>query len=132
MCNYEMQVPAFSHFHIFIFPHLTSGSSSFGRAVAFQASGGRFEPGLPLISFNCLRRQWKSRCSSVVEHFLGREEVVSSILTNGSLSDACPDYFGSLRLTKKESSRKGRRSVSLFISFTERNKNPNPTDCNKS
>ncbi len=25
-----------------------SGSSSFGRAVAFQASGGRFEPGLPL------------------------------------------------------------------------------------
>ena len=27
----------------------TSGSSSFGRAVAFQASGGRFEPGLPLI-----------------------------------------------------------------------------------
>ena len=26
----------------------------------------------------------KSRCSSVVEHFLGREEVVSSILTNGS------------------------------------------------
>ena len=26
----------------------TSGSSSFGRAVAFQASGGRFEPGLPL------------------------------------------------------------------------------------
>ena len=26
-----------------------SGSSSFGRAVAFQASGGRFEPGLPLI-----------------------------------------------------------------------------------
>ena len=25
-----------------------------------------------------------SRCSSVVEHFLGREEVVSSILTNGS------------------------------------------------
>ena len=25
-----------------------SGSSSFGRAVAFQASGGQFEPGLPL------------------------------------------------------------------------------------
>ena len=24
------------------------GSSSFGRAVAFQASGGQFEPGLPL------------------------------------------------------------------------------------
>ena len=27
---------------------IISGSSSFGRAVAFQASGGRFEPGLPL------------------------------------------------------------------------------------
>jgi hypothetical protein len=26
----------------------------------------------------------KSRCSSVVEHFLGKEEVVSSILINGS------------------------------------------------
>jgi hypothetical protein len=25
-----------------------SGSSSFGRAIAFQAIGGRFEPGLPL------------------------------------------------------------------------------------
>ncbi len=25
-----------------------------------------------------------SRCSSVVEHFLGKEEVVSSILINGS------------------------------------------------
>ena len=27
-----------------------SGSSSFGRASAFQAEGGRFEPGLPLIN----------------------------------------------------------------------------------
>ena len=26
-----------------------SGSSSFGRASAFQAEGGRFEPGLPLF-----------------------------------------------------------------------------------
>lgn len=25
-----------------------SGSSSFGRAIAFQAIGGQFEPGLPL------------------------------------------------------------------------------------
>ena len=50
------------------------GSSSFGRAVAFQASGGRFEPGLPLIS----------RRSSGVEHFLGREGVMSSILIDGS------------------------------------------------
>ena len=38
----------------------------------------------------------KSRCSSVVEHFLGREEVVSSILTNGSNSgpDDKVDYPG--------------------------------------
>ena len=28
-----------------------SGSSSFGRAIAFQAIGGRFEPGLPLGEF---------------------------------------------------------------------------------
>jgi hypothetical protein len=27
---------------------------------------------------------FRSRCSSVVEHFLGKEEVVSSILINGS------------------------------------------------
>ena len=27
---------------------LLSGSSSFGRASAFQAEGGRFDPGLPL------------------------------------------------------------------------------------
>jgi len=25
------------------------GSSSFGRAIAFQAIGGQFEPGLPLV-----------------------------------------------------------------------------------
>ena len=60
-----------------MFSHYTSGSSSFGRAIAFQAIGGRFEPGLPLTG-SC-------RCSSVVEHFLGREEVVSPILTNGSI-----------------------------------------------
>jgi hypothetical protein len=29
-------------------PEIISGSSSFGRALAFQAGGGRFEPGLPL------------------------------------------------------------------------------------
>ena len=39
----NFQIGTFSYFHIGI-----SGSSSFGRAVAFQASGGRFEPGLPL------------------------------------------------------------------------------------
>ena len=54
----------------------SSGSSSIGRAIAFQAIGREFDPRLPL--------NWFCRCSSVVEHFLGREEVVSSILTNGS------------------------------------------------
>ena len=53
-----------------------SGSSSFGRATAFQAVGGRFEPGFPL-NFFCY-------CSSGVEHFLGKEEVMSSNLINSS------------------------------------------------
>jgi hypothetical protein len=35
----------FSNFHIFKFAR---GSSSFGRAIAFQAIGGEFEPRLPL------------------------------------------------------------------------------------
>ena len=52
-----------------------SGSSSVGRASAFQAEGRGFEPRLPLK----LRQ-----CSSGVERFLGKEEVVSSILTTGS------------------------------------------------
>ena len=56
-----------------------SGSSSFGRAIAFQAIGGQFEPGLPLKLLD-----ENGRCGSVVEHFLGKEEVVSSILINGS------------------------------------------------
>ena len=58
---------------------VSSGSSSFGRAIAFQAIGGRFEPGLPLINKTPL-----SLRSSGVEHFLGKEEVGSSILLEGS------------------------------------------------
>ena len=58
------------------------GSSSVGRATAFQAVGRGFEPRLPLIPGEAAAGL--CRCSSVVEHFLGREEVVSSILTNGS------------------------------------------------
>ena len=52
-----------------------SGSSSVGRASAFQAEGRGFEPRLPLK----LRQ-----CSSGVERFLGKEEVASSILATGS------------------------------------------------
>ena len=54
---------------------LKSGSSSVGRASAFQAEGRGFEPRLPLK----LRQ-----CSSGVERFLGKEEVASSILATGS------------------------------------------------
>ena len=32
-------------------PHPSRGSSSFGRAEAFQASGGGFEPRLPLQNY---------------------------------------------------------------------------------
>ena len=50
------------------------GSSSFGRATAFQAVGSGFETRLPLPGL----------CSSGVEHFLGKEGVMSSILIKGS------------------------------------------------
>ena len=63
--------------------HPLRGSSSFGRAEAFQASGGGFEPRLPLkLSHPHPLR----RCSSVVEHFLGKEGVMSSTLIIGSTS----------------------------------------------
>ncbi len=53
------------------------GSSSVGRASAFQAEGRGFEPRLPLIV---------SQCSSEVERFLGKEEVMGSIPITGSTS----------------------------------------------
>ena len=53
------------------------GSSSVDRALAFQAGGRGFEPRLPLSFMVCCY-------SSAVEHFLGKEEVVSSSLTNSS------------------------------------------------
>ena len=73
----------------------TRGSSSFGRAIAFQAICGGFEPRLPLTeteiraSHNWLIRSYcckgeLCRCSSVVEYFLGKEGVTSSSLVNGS------------------------------------------------
>ncbi len=79
-----------SHAHPNPNTHPLRGSSSFGRAEAFQASGGGFEPRLPLFYFfythtlshpnsHSLRL-----CSSGVEHFLGKEGVSSSILLKGS------------------------------------------------
>ena len=52
---------------ILLSPHFC-GSSSIGRAVAFQAAGCEFDSRLPL----------SRRCSSVVEHFLGKEEAMGS------------------------------------------------------
>ncbi len=52
-----------------------SGSSSVGRASAFQAEGRGFESRLPLIAY----------IAQAVEHFLGKEEVTSSSLVVGSL-----------------------------------------------
>ncbi len=57
------------------------GSSSVGRAIAFQAMGREFEPRLPLQDSPenpiCL-------CSSGVERFLGKEEVAGSNPATGS------------------------------------------------
>ena len=55
---------------------LISGNSSVDRALAFQAGGRGFEPRFPLSCCN----------SSVVEHFLGKEEVLSSTLSYSSTS----------------------------------------------
>ena len=51
-----------------------SGSSSVGRASAFQAEGRGFESRLPLTAY----------IAQAVEHFLGKEEVTSSSLVVGS------------------------------------------------
>ena len=53
-----------------------SGSSSVGRASAFQAEGRGFESRLPLTT---------AYIAQAVEHFLGKEEVTSSNLVVGSL-----------------------------------------------
>jgi hypothetical protein len=63
------------------------GSSSVGRASAFQAERRRFEPGLPLEGEG-LTQVFQSHPSgppsSVVEHFLGKEEVTGSSPVVGS------------------------------------------------
>ena len=57
-------------------PLLSCGNSSVDRALAFQAGGRGFESRFPLKCCN----------SSVVEHFLGKEEVLSSTLSYSSPS----------------------------------------------
>ena len=88
MMNWEVIIFRFPHLHIH---NCHRGSSSFGRAIAFQAIGGEFEPRLPLFSVRSLTSEQgpepttgPCRCSSVVEHFLGKEEVKGSIPFNGS------------------------------------------------
>ena len=54
--------------------HKSCGSSSVGRASAFQAEGRGFESRLPLTAY----------IAQAVEHFLGKEEVTSSSLVVGS------------------------------------------------
>ena len=61
-------------------PTQKCGNSSVDRALAFQAGGRGFEPRFPLfLSQKCCN-------SSVVEHFLGKEEVLSSTLSYSSAS----------------------------------------------
>jgi hypothetical protein len=55
---------------------ILSGSSSVGRASAFQAEGRGFELRLPLT--------FCGQSSSEVEHFLGKEGVGGSIPPSGS------------------------------------------------
>ena len=55
---------------------ISGGSSSVGRALAFQAKGRGFEYRLPLI--------FCGQSSSGVEHFLGKEGVGGSIPLSGS------------------------------------------------
>ena len=58
-------------------PLLDCGSSSVGRASAFQAEGRGFESRLPLTAY----------IAQAVEHFLGKEEVTSSSLVVGSIKE---------------------------------------------
>ena len=75
----------------FILHLLPGGSSSVGRASAFQAEGREFEPRLPLHTFRVVvrgRRKSSKKTrprSSGVERLLGKEEVMSSNLIAGSI-----------------------------------------------
>jgi hypothetical protein len=56
-----------------------SGNSSFGRAIAFQAVGGGFEPRFPLHFFlQSVKSNNKAHIAQPVEHLLGKEEVIGS------------------------------------------------------
>ena len=61
-----------------------SGNSSVGRASAFQAEGREFEPRFPLHFDNACSSEC-ARVAQSVEHFHGKEGVISSILIVGSI-----------------------------------------------
>lgn len=78
--------------------NIISGSSSVGRASAFQAEGREFESRLPL-NYDAKRI---GRCSSGVERFLGKEEVTSSILVIGSAGIHSFDLWVKFCISKKK------------------------------
>ena len=66
-----------------------AGVAQLARASAFQAEGRGFESRFPLdkihkYAFGYSVKYMESRCSSEVEHFLGKEEVTGSIPVIGS------------------------------------------------
>lgn len=74
----------------------TSGSSSVGRAAAFQAAGRGFEPRLPLCAFK--HTVFVSRRSSGVEYFLGKEGVTGSNPVVGSTQESLSKHIFKLKL----------------------------------
>ena len=66
-----------SEVRILLPPPKKSGSSSVGRASAFQAEGRGFEPRLPLA--------FLADVAQLVERFLGKEEVRGSNPLIGSI-----------------------------------------------
>jgi hypothetical protein len=77
--------------------NITSGSSSFGRASAFQAEGGGFEPRLPLMS--------SANVAQSVEHIHGKDEVTSSILVIGSPESGSKEVLKLIELLLKNTSK---------------------------
>jgi hypothetical protein len=57
------------------------GSNSVGRVAASQAESRGFESRFPLVGYSvCMPRSFFADVAQMVEHFLGKEEVGSSIL----------------------------------------------------
>ena len=61
-----------------------AGIAQLARASAFQAEGRGFESRFPLHLYMVRRISFMRPRSSVVEHFLGKEEVIGSIPIVGS------------------------------------------------